>query len=187
MLFVKKEKKMILAFILPFCVFMIYIFKSGYYFYHHNYYIIPFVPVMALVAGYALSQIQKKWIFLTVFILGVVESIGNQQHDFFIKESVQYKMSLESIMDKISQRDDLICINGNGNPQMIYLSHRKGWNCSNNQLSDTTFIRRIIEKNCTFIVINMHSDIDLQNIHLPYKHIFENDDFLILETTSIHE
>jgi hypothetical protein len=182
-MFFKREKRMIIAFILPFLVFMVYIFKSGFYFYHHNYYIIPFVPVMAIVAGYALSLIHKKWIFLTVLILGVGESIANQQHDFFIKESEKYKMSIEPIMDQVSQRDDLILINGNGNPQMIYLSHRKGWNCSDEQLLDVSFINKVIDSNCKFIVINKHSNVHLKKLNLSFKTVFENDDFLILETS----
>ncbi len=185
LMFLKKEKKVIFAFFLPFLVFVIYIFKSGFYFYHHNYYIIPIVPAMAIVAGYALSLVKRKWIVVTILILAVGESIANQQHDFFIKKSEKYKMSLEYIMDKVSNRDDLILINGNGNPQMMYLSHRKGWNCSDKQLSDMAFINRIIDENCKFIVINKHSDVDLSALHLPFNRVFENDDFLIFNTNIV--
>lgn len=185
LIFIKKDKKMIITFLLPFVIFILYIFKSGFYFYHHNYYIIPFVPIMALVAGYTLSLIKKQWIFLTVLFLGVGESIANQQHDFFIKKSEKYKMSIEQIMDKVSSRDDLILINGNGNPQMIYLSHRKGWNCMDEQLSDTSYINKIISSNCKFIVINKHSNVDLNKMTLSFKKVFENDDFLIMNTSTI--
>lgn len=183
-MFVKKDKKMILAFFLPFFVFLIYIFKSGFYFYHHNYYIIPFVPVMALVAGYAVSLIRKRWIFLTILFLAVGESIANQQHDFFIKKSEKYKLTIEQIMDNVSHKDDLILINGNGNPQLMYLAHRKGWNCYDEQLSDKDYIKNAVDNNCKFIVINKHSDIDLNNLNLSFKAVFDNDDFLILETNN---
>ena len=183
-MFVKKERKMILAFLLPFSVFIIYIFKSGYYFYHHNYYIIPFVPVMAFTAGYTLSLIHRKWIFLTILIIGVGESIANQQHDFFIKESEKYKMSIEQIMDKVSHKEDLILINGNGNPQLIYLSHRKGWNCSDEKMVDESYISKTIDNNCKFIVINKHSNLDMKKLSLRFKTAFDNDDFLVLETST---
>jgi hypothetical protein len=182
-MFLKRERRMIIAFLAPFLVFMVYMFKSGFYFYHHNYYIIPFVPVMAIVAGYAVSLIRKKWIFLTVLILGVGESIANQQHDLFIKKSEKYKMSIEQIMDKVSHRDDLILINGNSNPQLMYLSHRKGWNCSDEQMSDRKYINNI-NSNCKFIVINKHSQVDLNNLNLLFITVFENDDFLILQTST---
>jgi hypothetical protein len=169
---------------MPFLVFVVYIFKSGFYFYHHNYYIIPFVPVMAILSGYTLSLIHKKWIFLTILILGVGESIANQQHDLFIKKSEQYKMSIEYIMDKISHKDDLILINGNGNPQLMYLSHRKGWNCADEQMYDKAYLNNVIDNNCKFIVINKHSNVNIKNLDLLFKTIFENDDFLVLETST---
>lgn len=182
LMIIEKEKKMIIAFLVPTLVFTFYIFKSGYYFYHHNYYIIPFVPIMALVAGYTLSQIKKKWVLLTILFAGVGEGIANQQHDFFIKGSEQYKMSIEQIMDKVSKKDDLILLNGNSNPQLLYLSHRKGWNCSDQQLTDTSYTQKIINNRCKFIVINKHSSADLDKMRLSYHKVFENDDFFIVKT-----
>lgn len=181
-MFIRTDRRMIIGFLLPFIVFVVYIFKSGFYFYYHNYYIIPFVPVMALVAGYALSFIQKKWILLALLILGVGEGIANQQHDFFNKSSERYKLELEQIMDKISDKEDLVTINGNGNPQMMYLAHRKGWNCSDEQISDESFLKGVIERNCKFIIINKHYYANIQNLSLPFPVVFESDDFVIFAT-----
>lgn len=183
-MFLKKDMRIIITFLLLFLVFVVYIFKSGFYFYHHSYYIIPFVPVMSLVAGYALSLMKNKWVFIAILILGVGESIANQQHDLFVKKSEKYKMSIESIMDSVSHKDDLILINGNGNPQLIYLSHRKGWNCSDEQLSDKAYINTVIDNNCKFIVINKHSNADLETVNLLFKTVFENDNFLVMETST---
>ena len=179
LLFVKREKRLILAFVLVFSVFLIYIFKSGYFFYHHNYYIIPFVPVMALVAGYGLLQIKNKWAFGILFFFCVVESIANQQHDFFIKQSQMYKMDLEGIMDRFSSRKDLIVLNGNLNPQLVYLSHRKGWNCNDNQLFDNNYLLELKKSNCKFIVVDKHASEQVSALKLPYSTVFENADFLI--------
>ena len=108
--------------------------------------------------------------FLTVLILGVGESIANQQHDLFIKKSEKYKMTIDQIMDKISQRDDLILINGNGNPQLIYLSHRKSCKYSNEQIFDNSFIKN--KSNCKFVVINKHFHINLKNLNIRLKTVF---------------
>jgi len=137
--------------------FMIYIFKSGYFFYHHNYYIIPFVPIMALLAGHCVASINKKWLFITCVLLGLSESVLNQQHDFFIKESEQYKLELESIADLVSSKDDLIAINGNANPQQLYLSHRKGWTCHDSEITDVSFINDLQKNGCRYIFLNKHS------------------------------
>lgn len=178
---IKKDKRLLLAFFLPFLLFVLYICKSGFFFYHHNYYIIPFVPVMALVAGHALSLVQRKWLFLSILILGAGEAIANKQHDLFIKKSQMYKMSLESIMDSVSQPDDLIMINGNGNPQLLYLSHRKGWNCYTEQLLDTVFVQTAVDKGCVFIVIHKPASVQLPSFYSSYIKRFKDDNFLIFE------
>ena len=174
-----KEKRLIMVFSVLFSVFLVYIFKSGHFFYQHNYYIIPFVPVMAVVAGYTISLIKAKWVYIAILVIAVGEGIANQQHDFFVPEKELYKLELEGIMDEISSRDDLILINGNGNPQLIYLSHRKGWNVSNESLQNATFISDKIEKGCKFIVINKHTAGELM---LPYHLEFASDDFLVYRT-----
>ena len=53
--FIKKEKRITHAFLLLTPVFMIFIIKAGYNFPHHNYYIIPYVPVIATITGYLIS------------------------------------------------------------------------------------------------------------------------------------
>lgn len=182
MMFVKQEKKLIVIFTLMLFIFLLYIFKSGFFFYHHSYYIIPFVPVMALVAGYGISLLRSKWLYSIVLTAGVVEGIANQQHDLFVKPTEQYKMSIEQIMDKVSSKEDLIVMNSNGNPQLIYLAHRKGWNCTNEQLSDSVFLNTIIAQGCRFIVIDKHVAPNLKSSVLSSNQVFENPDFLIFKT-----
>ena len=174
-IFYKRNIRLIAAFGALLLIFLIYIFKSGYYFYHHNYYIIPFVPVMAMITGYTISLIKKKWLFTGVLIIGIGESIANQQHDFFIKPSKMYKMKLEAIADSVSNKYDLIVINGNGNPQQLYLSNRKGWVCYNAQVTDSAFINKIAKNGCRFIFINKHDFNGQVNKNI----IFTNDDYTV--------
>jgi hypothetical protein len=181
LIFYKKKNKLIYPFIFLTVIFIIYMFKSGFFFYHHNYYIIPFVPVMALIGGYAISLIKKRWIFISILSLGIIESIANQQHDFFIKNSEKYKLELEAIADSICKRNDLIAINGNDNPQMIYLTHRKGWTCNDQQLNDSLFIKDISKKGCKFIFINKHNF----KGSLKEKNIFENTNFVVYQLNKI--
>jgi len=175
-LIIKKEQKMLIFFVAAIGVFLLYIIKSGYFFYHHNYYIIPFVPFMAILAGYALSQIKSAWIFYTLLILGIGEGVANQYHDFFLSDKEMYKLELEGIMDKLSKKTDLIAINGNGNPQLLYLAHRKGWNCSNSQLADTNYTAQLAKLQCDYIIVHLPK----QEHRNKNKEIaFENAHFLI--------
>lgn len=181
LMFLKQKTNLIYPFIMVSIVFGIYIFKSGFYFYHHSYYIIPFVPIMALVSGYAISLIKKRWIAITILSLGISESIANQQHDFFNKNEEKYKLKLEAIADSISLKQDLIVINGNGNPQQIYLSHRKGWTCDDSQLSDSIFIKEITKKGCKFMFVNKHSFKERINL----KTVFTNNDYTVYKLDTV--
>ncbi len=107
-------------------VFGLFILKTGAVFPTHSYYIVPFVPIMALFAGYWLTRIPKVW-GVVLMVLIAAEGIGNQQHDFFIKESEKYKLSLEATLDGVVPKEALIVINGGDSPQHIYFANRRGW------------------------------------------------------------
>jgi hypothetical protein len=172
-----RNRFFILSISFPAIVFVIYILKSGFFFYHHSYYIIPFVPIMALIAGYCISCIRKRWVFVFCIIIGVSESVLNQQHDFFIKKSEKYKLELESIADLVSTKNELIAINGNDNPQQIYLTHRKGWTCTDSQIADESFINSIQKKGCRYIFINKHSCFKSIN----KKIVFNNENYIVYD------
>ena len=173
---IKQKKHLILGLLsLILFIFIIYIFKSGFYFYHHNYYIIPFVPIMALIAAYPLSLIKNKKLLITILLLGIIEGIANQQQDFFINNKEKHKLELEQIADKFSDRDDLIAINGNGNPQQIYLSHRKGWNLSNNELNNQLLLDEIKSKGCRYLIVNKYKF----TTKLDKEIVFSNDAYCV--------
>ena len=136
-------------------LFILYMFKAGASFYHHNYYIIPFAPLMALVAGYGLRQIpwsKFRWLLIVAIL---AEGIGNQQDAFRIKKSELPKLELENIADSISEKNDLVAFyHQYGNPQEMYFAHRKGWMSSAKELKDSAYRKMLREKGCRFIFIN---------------------------------
>lgn len=153
-----KERKIIAIFFAIGLVFSIYMMKSGFFFYHHSYYIIPFVPVMALIAGYAVSLVKKQWLFVSLIVIGVTESLLNQQHDFFLKDSSKYNLTLESVADQVSDKDDLIIINGGENPLQLYLSHRKGWTSGNDKITQIGYLNEIKQSGCKYMFIDKTKD-----------------------------
>lgn len=110
--------------------FLIFIIKAGSVFSNHNYYIISYTPVMAIVAGYSIAQtkIRYQWILR---VLIAFEGIANQHHDFIIRESKRYRLKLEEIADHHIPEDQLIVISGGNSPQAIYFSNRKVWTTDN--------------------------------------------------------
>lgn len=115
-------------------VFVLFTFKTGAVFPKHNYYVLPFVPVMAFSGGFALCSIRSKKIQTLVLIVVLTESILNQQHDFRLKSTQLYKLRMEAVADQFSSRKDLFVINGGLSPQPIYFLNRRGWSLDEQQL-----------------------------------------------------
>jgi hypothetical protein len=90
-----------------------------------------------------------------------VESIANQQHDFFIHKEERYKLTLEKTLSRFSDKNDLIAINGNGNPQQLYFTHRKGWNTTDALLQQEDYLDQIKRKGCKYVVLNKASSFTL--------------------------
>ena len=176
-LIIKKQYKSLLFLTLTSALFLIYMSKSGSIFYIHGYYIIPIVPMFSVIIGMLINSIKNQKIVLALVILFLIESLSNQQHDLFIKESETYKLTLENIISEYSNRNDLVAINGNGNPQELYLSHRKGFVLNNEDLMSTEKINEIKNKGCQFLIINRHA----YSKSINFTRIFKNEDYIIYD------
>jgi len=176
---VRRQSILLYILILSFLSFLIIIFKAGYAFPHHSYYIIPFAPIMSLFAGYGLSLIKNNKVALIFLIAISVEGILNQQHDFRIHDKEKALMNLETDLDSISKRDDLILINSGEYPTPMYFAHRNGWINYNNQIKDEQYIQNLKETGLKFIVILKRSF--GSNIILDLPIILENKDYCIYQ------
>ncbi len=174
---IRKQYQMLLFIISSLFLFGFYMAKSGSIFYIHSYYIIPIVPVFSIAIGHFMSSIKNRYIAFSIVSLFLIESVANQQHDLFTKESEQYKLTLEKITTDHIDKNDLIAINGNGNPQELYLSHRKGFVLNNEDLTNKSRMKSIKEKGCKYLIINTHT----YNQKLNYREIYKNKDYLIYE------
>jgi len=148
-----KEKRIFWILLVTLFSFSIVILKAGYTFPHHSYYIIPFVPVMALVAGYGLSSINNNKVRIFLMTAIAIEGIANQQHDFFLKPSAQHLLNLESDLNQISQPNDLIAINSGDVPTPMYFAHRKGWILHQEDLLNVSYLEDLKSKGVKFVVV----------------------------------
>lgn len=179
LLMLQKRKKPVAYLLLIMGFFMVFVFRAGFHFYHHSYYIIPVVPVMAVAAGYAVARLPYAGLAVFFLAAGSAESLSAQIPDFFIPREEKYKTQLGGIMDSLSDRSDLILVNGNGNPQLLYLANRKGWSCASWELTEVRHIRKIISPRCGFIVVDRHAGGELKNPDLPLEKAFKNEDFIV--------
>lgn len=173
--FKNSKQKVIISIGVTILLFIAFILKTGAVFPHHNYYVIPFVPIMAIFAGIAISKLPNRLFPIALLLIGI-ESIANQQHGFFISESKKYKLDLESICDEYIPKQELIIINGGQSHQPIYFANRKGWTIHNYQLIDSERMDSLIHLGASKLIIDKHL-LDAQEVSYPI--IFENEHFQI--------
>ena len=180
-MFYKKHYVSVIALVSSLIITLALVFKAGFTFAHHSYYIIPFVPAMALTAGYGLTSIRQKK--LAIFCLAVVciEGVLNQYHDFKVKPNEAAVLNLENDLNKIEAKG-LIMINSGDNPTPMYFAHRKGWIAHNYQIADTSFINQCKTNGLKQLVILQHAF--GTNISVPYTKLFTNENYTIYDIAS---
>lgn len=174
-----KKKYLVIAFFLYFSVFLVVMMKFGNFFSSHSYYIIPFTPLMAVIAGYTVIRIPVKFYILLLLAIAI-EGIMNQQHDFFIRKYQSYKIDLEQIADSISNRNDLVIINDKGSPQLLYLAHRKGWSVDDETVSDDKKMQSLTESGARYLIIDRKSFKGA----LDYPLVYQDDHFTVFKLGS---
>lgn len=179
LIILRREKVLIAVLSLCTFVFLLFIIKTGDVFSLHNYYVIPYTPIMAMIAAYGINEIKNLKLQIAIIALIMIEGIANQHHDFKIKDTESYKLQLETIADRVSKPGDLIAINGGENPQQLYFSHRTGWRLNNEQAKDPLFIRQIKTQGCKYLFINKQylSPDNFSN----YLKVFENEHYLVFK------
>jgi hypothetical protein len=158
-------------------IFLLFTLKTGAIFPTHNYYIIPFTPVMALLAGYFISRIPIKYQYILLCLIAT-EGILNQKHDFFVQENQLYKLELEEITEEYIPAGDLIVINGGPSPQDIYFSNRKGWTVTNEAILDAAYLNALIDLGAQYLILDLS---DLPRHPKQYPMIFMDTHYAIYQ------
>ena len=123
----KRLKRVLLCFGLGLLALTAIALKAGTTFAAHDYYMVPFVPFMALLVGVSVSHIPKaklKWSLIAVI---AIEGVANQYHDLFPSSNQWIVADLETNLVKQVRPNALIAVNSGENPTPLYFTHRKGW------------------------------------------------------------
>ena len=139
-------------------IFGLFILKTGAVFPQHTYYSIPFVPVMCLMVSFGLEGlmvygIKPRWLSVLAILI-CVESISNQFHDHFIKDSEKYKQKLENDVGNCIPQNAKIVMVSSANPQELYLIHRSGWTVFPEQVKTEADWNRLRNLGAQYVVIN---------------------------------
>jgi len=172
----KKNWPILLTFGLSAAVLFFFMLKAGLTFAGHVYYIIPFVPMMALLAGYGLSQTIRSWMIQFLVITAIAtEAIYHHKTDFFIPWQDQKYLKLEKITDAHVPRDSRILVNNlEGNPMMMYFAHRRGWTVTD-RMKDTAWLNGEATVGLHYVIIERSRWHD----SLPYPKLYEDNEFQI--------
>jgi len=161
------------ALLLP--LIMLYMMKSGSLFSHHGYYALILVPWMAFAGALFLEKMPASWATL-ILVIGLAESMANQQHDFFIKPEAFNKLQLESIANRVSQSTDLVGLVSNANPNEFYFLNRKGWLVEPANCNDA-YLHSLMQRGCRYLVVPAQR----RPVQLLFPVIFENDLYTVFE------
>jgi hypothetical protein len=156
-------------------VFFLFILKTGSVFPLHNYYIIPFVPLMAFLAGFGLSKLNSHYRTICLVFL-CFEGIANQQHDFFIRPEQTYKLGLEGLLKETLNNNEKIIINGGLSPQDMYFAHRRGWSLNAEDISEKSVIDSLYSLQARYVVIDRKHDVKLK-----FPALIENKSYRLYE------
>jgi hypothetical protein len=171
-----RQKAILWSFVGCFGLLFFFMLKAGMVFSGHDYYIIPFVPMMALLAGYGLSNLARKdGLFLIVLTFMAAEAIYQHKYDFFVPYPVRKFQKLESIVNQYVPKDARILVNGgNGSPTMLYFAHRNGWT-TDDRMKDTAWVKGEYTVGMSHLVIQRSH----WNEPLPFPLLFEDEDFRV--------
>ena len=174
---VRRQRLMLRVLELAFAAFAVVMLASGETFVKHDYYMVPFVPVMCMVAGYGVSLVgNAKW-RVAILLVVSLENVLNHHSQFVIRENRQPVYALEGRFDAFSSRSDLVCVNSGQDPTVVYFTHRKGWIATNEQLQDSAFVDDIARRGCKYIVVMKR--VFGEDVALPYGMEFDSEDYTI--------
>lgn len=166
----KKDWTVLAVFLLPFVSFLVMLVKTGASIMGDSYYILTAIPCMAFIMGCGLARIPNIKIAYVLLAIISIENIADHIYDFRLRQPYESLQTLETIMDGVSQRGDLVAINSmTNNPTPMYFAHRRGWSVENAQLGDAAFRDDLEQKGCRYVIIvkQLYGDVplDYQTVH----------------------
>ena len=180
--FAKRNWKIVSVFLLYSVITFLFILKTGDVFYKHEYYVILYVPMMAIGVGYFFEQFHFKKMQSLNFGLSLVVALilfffpARRIYRDWTNQDAAYYLPLESILDEYVSKEDSVMVNGGiFNPSLMYFTGRHGWSFGNQTLKVADEMPIYKERGLKVIVVDRHQMKD----SLPYELLFGNDDFLI--------
>jgi len=173
---IQRKIILLLVVVMSFILGLFFMLKTGIIFCKHEYYYLPFAPVIAVLGGLGMTEFWKKAKVASLVTLSMMVyfSIHNQDNDLWYWAEHEKYLRLESIVDQYVPKDSRILTNDEMvSPRMMYFAHRRGWN--DQRYEDVEWIKNEYTVGMEYLVFRK----DRLNIRHPFPILFEDNDFVI--------
>lgn len=175
----RREWKLLAGTLAYIVLFLLFVFKTGKVFPTHNYYVIPFIPLMAFYCGKFLEeQLTSKWIGLGVALALTVMPLRYAYDDLQLGKKAP-ELRLEKILDQTgSDRDDKVMINGGWmDPAPMFFAHRRGFFAEGATLDQHNWMPDYRRMGVRRVVVDKR----IYDKPLPYKLLYEDEVYQIYD------
>lgn len=158
-------------------IFLVFMLQVGIVFCSHEYYVIPYTPMMGLLAGWGLQQtVKHQGLFLLILFLLAAEAIWWKREDFFPGAPEAPYGRLREIVDKVVPPGSKVLTVGKSEPDpaMHYMTGRRGWSERKRAL-DTTWLNGEATVGLDYAIVYRAYTAD----SLRYPTVYEDPDFRV--------
>lgn len=166
----RRQHALLLSFALLSGSFLVVMLKAGDTFWVHAYYVLPFIPTMALLGGYGLAQLHDARWAHTLLVIVALEGLASQANDFRLSPPLVPLLQLEK---DLGQDKGPTAMNTGQVPTAMYFAHRRGWTMTNAELAEPATLEALLRNGCTRIVVFKRT-FDTA-VELPWPVLLEND------------
>lgn len=176
--------RLVLAGLIYSLIFLLFVFKTGAIFPSHSYYVIPYVPLMALFIGALLDR--STWlprrVSLVASIALCVVPLSVTLMDVRLVNDLK-EVRLAPVLDSLGVAQDAkVMINGRwGEPTTMYYSGRRGWVLDNNHLTNYQWMPDYRSKGLQYIIQDQRKLSDT----LGYRQLYRDDTWVIYDVGSV--
>ncbi len=181
-----RDVKYLIAFISYSFVTFLFILKTAGTFHTHEYYVILYVPMMAMNIGYLFNKLigdkQKPIMVYALFLVALVLAffpLRRVYEDYQYGQTHNYHITLKPIVDKYIGPADSVMVNSFLNPSLAYFSGRKAWSVRNDVIGKTEWMSDFKRQGLKLIIVDKHTFPESDT--LPYLLLYEDEHFRLFK------
>ena len=176
----KKDRQLLYTFLVFTLMYIAFISKAGAVFTDHNYYVVPYLPMLSLLAGYGLYHCIPNR-FLAYVLVTIFYYFGVKSNQEYLKPLDYMKdyPRLTEIVNRFTKKEDKVLINlGQFNPVGLYFADRFGWSENNDVLAKTEWMPDFKKYGLKIIIVDKDK---YPTPDLPYTKLYEDSKFVIFQ------